>query len=231
MDRRESIRSIVLGSLASSLLLESCVDGDSNKAVEKIWNYQYGRTPDELEVDRKLLQETYFEESELAMITTLGNIILPPNEKGSIEEAGVPEFIEVMAKDYPDFQTPIRGGLMWLNNYCNREFGLTFIKCSQDRQKQVLDQIAYPDPEVEEQLFEIQFFSLIRNLVVTGYFTSEIGIKELGYIGNIPNQWNGVPTHILEKHGFSYDDWSDKFHDPGKASELAKWDEDGNLIT
>lgn len=231
MNRRESIRSIVLGAMASSLFLESCIDGDTDKAVEKIWDYQYGRTPEELEVDRKLLQEKYFEEAELSMITTLANLILPPNEEGNIEDAGVPEFIEFMAKDYPDFQTPLRGGLMWLNNYCNRTFGLTFIKCSEDQQEKVLDQIAYPDTENEEQLFEVEFFSLIRNLVVTGYFTSEIGIKELGYIGNVPNQWDGVPNHILEKHGFSYDDWNNKFHDPKKASELAKWDEEGNLIT
>ncbi|MCY4561829.1 MAG: gluconate 2-dehydrogenase subunit 3 family protein [Flavobacteriaceae bacterium] len=231
MDRRESIRSLVLGSLAGSILLESCANGDSEKLTEKLWQYQYGRTPKELEFDNELLKQQYFEESEINMITMLAELILPPNEKGTIQQAKVPEFIEFMAKDYEPFQITLRGGLMWLNNYCNRNYGTSFVNSSSDQQRQLLDQIAYPDLDAEEQRFEVEFFSLMRNLVVTGYFTSEVGIKELGYVGNKPNVWNGVPQDVLEKHGFSYDDWEGKFHDPTNASQIAKWDDEGNLIS
>ena len=231
MDRRESIRSLVLGSLAGSILLEGCTSDETEGFVDKIWNYQYGRTPQELEVDRKLLKEAYFEESELLMITTLAELILPPTPQGTIQQANVPEFIEFMVKDHQPFQTTIRGGLMWLNNYCNRTYGTNFVNSTATQQKQLLDQIAYPDSDAKEQKFEVEFFSLMRNLVVTGYFTSQVGIKELGYVGNTPNLWNGVPDDVMEKHGFTYDDWDDKFHDPTNSSELAQWDEDGNLIS
>ncbi|MCY4216155.1 MAG: gluconate 2-dehydrogenase subunit 3 family protein [Flavobacteriaceae bacterium] len=231
MDRRESIRSLVLGSLAGSILFESCTDDHTEELVDKIWEYQYGRNPQELEVDHQLLKEQFFESSEIQMITTLSELILPPTPQGTIQQAKVPEFIEFMAKDYPPFQLTIRGGLMWLNNYCNRAYGTNFISSTVQHQKQLLDQIAYPDPNVKQQKFEVNFFSLMRNLVVTGYFTSQVGIKELGYVGNIPNLWDGVPDDVLEKHGFSYDDWSDKFHDPSKSSEIAEWDEDGHLIS
>ena len=48
--------------------------------------------------------------------------------------------------------------------------------------------------------------SLMRDLTATGFFTSEIGIKDLGYAGNKPNQWDGVPQDVLDKYGLKYDD-------------------------
>ena len=69
-------------------------------------------------------------------------------------------------------------------------------------------------------------------MVVTGYFSSEVGINDLGYKGNQPNVWDGVPDEVLEEHGFSYDkDWNYKFVDPLKRNEIAEWDKDGNLIS
>lgn len=121
---------------------------------------------------------------------------------------------------------------MWLDNHCNNHYQTTFVKCSEDEQKQVLDRIAFPDPKAKEQKQEIQFFSLMRNLVVTGYFTSEVGIKELGYLGNQPNVWDGVPDDVLAEHGMEYDPaWVPKFVDQSKRNDTAQWDDQGNLLT
>ena len=76
------------------------------------------------------------------------------------------------------------------------------------------------------------FFSNIRNLVITGYFSSEVGINDLGYKGNQPNFWDGVPDDIMQAHGFSYEkDWKYDFIDPMTRNDVAKWDENGNLIS
>lgn len=232
MDRRESIKSLLIGSIAGGLLLESC--GPERKAAleQSLWKYQYGRTPKEHAHDEKLLKETFLAEDELAMVVVLANLILPPTAEGSIKDANVPEFIEFMMKDYPDFQTPIRGGLMWLNNYSNKNFGKRFIEVSEDQQKSVLDKIAYPDPKLEIQTHQVQFFTLIRNLVMTGYFTSEIGVAETGYAGNMPNVWDGVPEDVLKSVGMSYEkDWVDKCIDQSKRNDQAVWDDQGNLLT
>ena len=53
MDRRETIKSILLGSMGSSVLLESCVSSLDNKVLDKIWEYQYGRTSEEKKRDDK----------------------------------------------------------------------------------------------------------------------------------------------------------------------------------
>jgi|TARA_B110000305_G_C19432357_1_gene636908 hypothetical protein len=232
MNRRDSIRSLFLGSMAGGLALESCVSAPEEVINEKIWQYQYGRTPKEAAYDEKLLASQYFENTELNKITRLANLILPPTPEGTIEEAGVPPFIEFMVKDFPGLQTPLRGGLMWLDSHSNRTYGMDFIKCTEDQQHEVLDQIAFPDLKASSQKQEVQFFSLMRNLVMTGYFTSAIGIKELGYKGNQPNVWDGVPEDVLKDHGMIYDEsWLPKFIDQSKRNDQAVWDDDGNLIS
>ncbi len=233
MDRRESLRSMILGSMAVGLTLESCVTETSPEVIEdKIWKYTYGRTPKEAAFDDKLMTEQFFEVNEQETIKALANLILPPNENGTVEQAGVVDFIEFMTKDVPEFQVKIRGGLMWLNGHCNSKYNALFVKCTEDQQREVLDSIAYPNPDAEEQVQEVQFFSLMRNLVLTGYFTSEVGIKELDYKGNTPNNWDGVPQDVLDDHGLSYDPvWLAKCVDHATRGDVAQWDEDGNLIS
>tara|TARA_B100000508_G_C11437708_1_gene266965 strand:- start:371 stop:1072 length:702 start_codon:yes stop_codon:yes gene_type:complete len=233
MDRRESLKSMLLGSMGAGLVLQGCVENTPPEIVEdKIWEYTYGRTPKEVAHDKELLCDQFFEETELQQLTTLANLILPPTEEGTIEDANVVPFIEFMAKDVPEFQTKIRGGLGWLNIYCNAKYNTSFVNATEEQQKQVLDTIAYPNPEATEHPFEVQFFSLMRNLVLTGYFTSEVGIKELGYMGNTPNEWDGVPQDVLDAHGMSYDpEWIAKCVDVNTRGTIAEWDEEGNLIT
>ena len=50
----------------------------------------------------------------------------------------------------------------------------------------------------------VSFFNLMRNLVATGFYTTQIGYKDVGYIGNAPNQWNGVPDDVLKQYGLAY---------------------------
>jgi hypothetical protein len=58
-----------------------------------------------------------------------------------------------------------------------------------------------------------------------------MGIDDLGYKGNSPNLWDGVPQDILEKHGLSYEkNWLPKFVDHSKRNETAEWDDNGNLL-
>ena len=231
MDRRESIKSILLGSVAGGLLLNSC-DEPAEKVTEKIWEYQYGRNKKEAAIDKLLLETTFFTPAEEELVTCLANLILLPNEQGTIEQAGVVPFIGFMMVDYPDFQLPMRGGLMGLNAKANKSFGQDFVTLNEEEQKSILDQMAFPIEGVEEQPQEVQFFSLLRNLVLTGYFTSEVGIKELDYRGNMPNIWDGVPQDVLDEMGLSYDPvWIAKCVDQEKRNETAVWDEEGNLLT
>ena len=123
---------------------------------------------------------------------------------------------------------------MWLNHKSNTAFNVEFKSATQEQQKSILDEIAYYDPEIpsDERPFEVNFFSLVRNLTMTGFYTSKIGIEELGYKGNMPNVWDGVPADVLEQHGVSYDpEWIAKCVDQSKRNDIAQWDESMNLIS
>jgi len=51
----------------------------------------------------------------------------------------------------------------------------------------------------------VAFFSLMRNLTATGFFSSKIGIEDMEYKGNTPNAWDGVPEDVLKQYGLAYD--------------------------
>jgi len=209
MDRRDSLKTLVLGGMASSLLLSSCVT-DKESPIEEgdiIEEKEgYGRTSAEEERDEALYSKTFFSEEEMATIAMLADIIIPEDEESvSATESGVPEFIEFIVKDIPEHQLPMRGGLMWINRESSRRFDAPFVEISKENQLEIVDQIAYPQ-DFEKNSSGSAFFNKIKDLVVTGYFTSEPGIKYLDYRGNTPNVWDGVPVHVLEKHGLAYDE-------------------------
>jgi hypothetical protein len=233
MDRRESLKSLLVGSVAGGLVLNGCTPAEQTEDVSVDKPVGYGRTAKEKLNDERLRAVQFLTEGELETIAILCDIILPATaDFGSATEAGVPEFIEFMAKDIPRHQVPLKGGLMWLDNQTNERFNLEFRSCSSDQQLMVIDEIAYPNKTPEHLKHGEVFFSLIRNLTLTGYYTSEMGIKDLGYIGNQPNVWDGVPQEVLDEHNLAYDpEWIARCVDQSKRMDLAQWDEDGNLIS
>jgi hypothetical protein len=147
----------------------------------------------------------------LATITVLGDIIIPKDDvSGSASDAKVPEFIEFIVKDMPEHQTPMRGGLMWIDRHAFKKNGKNFKDCSKDQQIAIVDEIAYPNKAAKEVAQGVAFFSLMRNLTATGFYTSQIGVADVGYMGNQPNQWNGVPDEVMKQYGLAYTEKENK---------------------
>ncbi|MFX6007005.1 gluconate 2-dehydrogenase subunit 3 family protein, partial [Acinetobacter baumannii] len=75
-------------------------------------------------------EPNFFTKEEMATITVLSNIIIPKDDiSGSATDAKVPEFIEFIVKDMPSHQTPLRGGLRWLDLHCLKLYNKTFVSC------------------------------------------------------------------------------------------------------
>jgi len=205
MDRRKYLKTLTVGSLGAGLLIQSC---ETDKpVVEAPKTFTIDRTPDELAHELKLVSETFFDEHEMKTITILSDIIIPKDgTSGSASDAGVPAFIEFIAKDMPLHQTPLRGGLKWLDIQCLKRYNSDFASCSATQQIEMVDEIAYPEKAKPEFQQGVAFFNLMRDLTACGFFTSEIGIKDLDYRGNKPNQWDGVPQEVLDQYGVAYDE-------------------------
>jgi hypothetical protein len=97
----------------------------------------------------------------------------------------------------------MRGGLRWLDVESSKRFGKPFREISAAERIKIVDDIAYPNDAKPEHSQGVAFFSLMRNLTATGFYTSQEGIKDIGYIGNTPNQWNGVPADVLKQYGLT----------------------------
>jgi hypothetical protein len=132
----------------------------------------------------------------------LADIIIPKDDRsGSATDAGVPEFMDFTMIDRPNMQTGMRGGLRWLDTACRRRFDKDFVDLAASDRTAILDEIAYPKKAAPDVSQGAAFFTGFRNLVATGFFTSKIGIADLGYMGNVPTVWNGCPQECLDHLG------------------------------
>jgi len=101
----------------------------------------------------------------------------------------------------PEHQLPIRGGLRWLNLRSLKHFNKSFASVTDTERIALVEEIAWPEKSKPEVSQGVSFFNHIRGLVATGFFTTEMGIKDLGYVGNKPNVWLGVPIEIVKQYG------------------------------
>lgn len=129
----------------------------------------------------------FFPERQYKTLQALCQAIIPPDqESGGAVEAGAPEFIDLLSSENKDLQLQLGGGIMWLDAACLERYGQTYVQCTPGQQTEMLDLIAFhKNADKDSRLSPgIEFFSTLRKYTADGFFTSEIGIKYLGYIGN-----------------------------------------------
>lgn len=216
MNRRESLKALALGSVSAGVFLEACQSDNKKKSGKGVltadnsfgeWEDNSGRQPFEKKRLEELTSEKFFTEPEMKTIAILADIIIPADDRsGSATDAGVPDFIEFIVKDMPHHKTPMRGGLRWLDVQCMKRYGNAFAGCNKKQQMEMVDEIAWPGKAKPEMAPGVAFFSLMRNLTATGFFSSKIGIGDIGYKGNTPNVWDGVPSDVLAQYNVSYDE-------------------------
>lgn len=206
MNRRNSIKALLIGTASTSLLAEACKHKGSAVPEQPIGAPDADRMAEEKAYLKKILSEpAFFQPEELKTITLLADIIIPKDAiSGSASDAKVPEFIEFIVKDMPEHQIPMRGGLRWINVEALKRFNRSFPELTHEEQLKIVDDIAFPDKARPEMKQGVAFFNLMRNLTATGFYTSEIGVKDIGYMGNTPNQWKGVPDDVLKQYGLAY---------------------------
>lgn len=179
ISRRDILKTLTLSAVTGSVLrvipLEAAEYAHRMVRAEKAAAESQAYTP------------KFFSAHAYKTLQALCQAIIPSDEqaKGAIE-AGAPEFIDLITSENKDYQVALGGGIMWLDNTCIDRYGQPYLDCTGAEQKEILDLIAFrknakQDPSLGQG---IEFFSLLRKLTADGYFTSEIGIEYLGYVGN-----------------------------------------------
>jgi gluconate 2-dehydrogenase gamma chain len=152
----------------------------------------------------------FFEPREWAAVRALSDLVIPADERsGGAVDALVPEFIDYVLTDplsdpreRETLQTRLRGGLAWLDRECAARFGHGFVDCADGERKGVLDSIAWPERVRPGMEAGAAFFTLFRDLVASGYWTSRTGTEDLRYLGNTyVAEWKGCPAEVLARLG------------------------------
>ena len=196
MDRRQAVRLLAIPPLATAFR----------------WAPESVREAAALAREARSRQEPYepkhLSAHEWDTVRLLVDLIIPKDERsGSATDAGVPEFMDFMLGDDADLETPIRGGLAWLDHECDDRWGKTFLTCSDAERTALLEDIAWPKKAKPQHAAGVAFFNSFRDLTASGFFSSKLGVQDLRYIGNtFVAEWKGCPPEALAKLGVSYAD-------------------------
>src|SRR5271156_3159222 len=177
ISRRDALRNITAGALGSSVLqlipIRAAAFAHQLIEQEKAGTGNYS--------------PKLFTAHEYQTLSLLCETILPKDEhSGGAIEAGAPEFIDLLSSENSeDYGLPMRGGLMWLDNYCADRYGQTFLQATPAQRAEVLDLIAYrKNAKTDEGLLPaVHFFALLRRMTADAFYNSKIGIADLQYIG------------------------------------------------
>lgn len=178
ISRRDVLKSLTMGAMAGSVL---------RVIPAQAAEYAHHMVAAEKAATAGVYTPKFFPAQQYKTLQALCQAIIPADsDSGGAKEAGAPEFIDLLTSENPAYQLKLGGGLMWLDAECTDRFGRSYLDCSLEQQKEILDLIAYcknaeKDPGLSQG---VEFFSFLRELTADGFFTSEIGIKYLGYVGN-----------------------------------------------
>jgi hypothetical protein len=113
------------------------------------------------------------------MVERLAEIIIPSDGTPGAKEAGVAEFVDFMVASDPEVQYGFRMGLAWLNAHAEQTDGKRFVELTPEQQSSLLEPLGFKDKARPGEETGRHFFRMMREYTVTGFYTSEIGYKEL----------------------------------------------------
>ena len=158
----------------------------------------------------------FFSPDEYRLIEHIAQMIIPTDDTPGAKEAGVAEFIDFMVanrvavnprgeirstadamRQGDDVQVQFVGGIDWINARCKSEFGKSFLDCTAEQQTSLLEELAYKAKFKPTAESGREFFQLMRDYTVVGYYTSKIGLETLSYPG-LRTVWPKMPgcTHL-----------------------------------
>jgi len=147
--------------------------------------------------------------SELAALAALCDTIIPADAKSpSASAVGVPAYINEYVSAPYDGQMRdlirVRGGISWLNLESMKRFGRTWTRANNAQRAQICDDICYLSNAKPEFHAAARFFDLIRDLTAVGFYTTDAGMKDLQYIGNMAlPRFDGPPPEVIKHLGLT----------------------------
>lgn len=186
ISRRELLRNIAISAALGGLSAEAAQHVHHVAAEEK-------------KAAGGVYQPKFFQAHEYKTLQKLADLIVPADERspGALA-AGAPEFIDLLCSQNAELGAIYTGGLAWLDREVERRHGARFVDSRPEQQTAMLDLIAHRKNDSAELGPGIVFFDWVRKMTVDAYYTSEVGIEELGYMGNGAMSEFKIPAEAIE---------------------------------
>jgi gluconate 2-dehydrogenase gamma chain len=168
LHRREVLRVMAVAAVASHF------PGFSKWAYAEAHAHAAGDAP-----RPKVYTPQFFTAPEYAVVTRLTEIIIPTDATPGAREAGVSEFVDFMVAHDAEAQPRMRNGVAWLQNRCRHEYRRTFLELTEPQQGSVLEPLAWRAKYRKGEEIGQEFFRRMRDLTAMGFYSSEIGYREL----------------------------------------------------
>jgi hypothetical protein len=127
------------------------------------------------------------------LIAEVADVIIPATKTPGAKEAGAQNFIIRVMRDcyLKEDQEKFFAGLHKLNEDSKSKFGKGFLDLKLDQKNEMVE---------DSTVYNKDFFRQMKDLTITGYFTSEIGATQALAYDPIPEKFNGcVPLEKDQK--------------------------------
>jgi len=148
-------------------------------------------------------------ENARATAKALCDLIIPADDVSpAASSVGVVDFIdEWISAPYPQQRGDrpvVLNGLLWIEAESQKRFGQSFPALSEAQRAQIADDLCSPAKAKPEFADAVKFFSKFRDLTAGGFYTTPVGMNDIGYRGNVPlTSFEGPPLEALKKAGLA----------------------------
>jgi gluconate 2-dehydrogenase gamma chain len=130
---------------------------------------------------------------EYATLRQLAEMVVP-----GATQAGAAEFIDFLSSRNPKMEQIYTGGLAWMDLESRHRYASDWLLAKPADQTALLDLIAYKKNDTPELRAGVRFFAWARNMMLDAYYTSPVGMQEIGFLGNQVLSSFSVPDEALQ---------------------------------
>ncbi len=196
MERRDMMKLLATMPLGAWALSESDVADAALHTRALFDGLLQGKDEPASPVQPAAYKPRFFQPLEWRTVRVLADVVIPRDARsGSATDARVPEFMDFVMVTYTNNQTRMREGLGWLNAESRSRHQKAFPDLSVAERISIVEDIAWPRRARPEHQAGVRFFNAFRDLCASGFYTSRIGVKDIGFMGNVPKSaWTGCPA-------------------------------------
>jgi hypothetical protein len=112
-------------------------------------------------------------------VIALAELIIPATDTPGATAAKVNEYVDgVLADADAGDRKTFTDGLAWLDARSRQQFGGEFVNATPAQQTGLLTTLSTMTSPGPEDAPGVEFFRAIKGMTITGYYTSEVGIRE-----------------------------------------------------